>query len=30
MAPELYRVLGETRLEDFDAAVGNDAAEEDK
>lgn len=30
MAPELYRVLGETRLEDVDAALGNnDAAEEE-
>ena len=29
MAPELYRVLGEQRLEDFDAALGNDAADEE-
>ena len=29
MAPELYRVLGETSLNDFDAAVGSHAAEEE-
>lgn len=29
MAPDLYQVLGESRMADFDAELGNDAAVED-